>query len=56
LSTGQVKLKTISIFCFSAKHAALRNKSKYWLAQKHDNMSKWSDLSTRRLLFSDLPL
>jgi len=37
--------------CFSAKHAALRRKSKDWLARNQDNMSKLGDMSIRRLLF-----
>jgi hypothetical protein len=28
---------TISICCFSAKHAAIRIESKYWLARNQDN-------------------
>jgi hypothetical protein len=26
-------------------------KGKYWLARNKDNVSKWSDMSTRGLLF-----
>jgi hypothetical protein len=37
--------------CFSAKHAALNSMSKDWLAQNKDNVSEWSDMSTRGLLF-----
>ena len=40
----------ISICCFSAKHAALRSKSKDWLAWNLDNMSEWSDMSTSKLI------
>ena len=40
----------IGICCFSAKHAALKNKSKVWLAQNNDNVSEWSNMSTQRLL------
>ena len=32
--SGQAKDYKIGIYCFSAKHAALRRKSKDWLAQK----------------------
>jgi hypothetical protein len=32
--------------CFSAKHAALRSKSKDWLARNRNNVSEWSDMST----------
>jgi hypothetical protein len=41
----------IGICCFSAKHAALRRKSKYWLARNQDNVSEWCDISIRGLLF-----
>jgi hypothetical protein len=37
--------------CFSAKHAALKRNSKDWLAWNHNNVSEWSDISTRGLLF-----
>ena len=37
--------------CLSVKHTTLRSKSKYWLARNQDNMSAWSDMSTRGLLF-----
>ena len=37
--------------CFFAKHAALRSKSKDWLARNQDTVSEWSDMSTRVLLF-----
>ena len=33
------KNKKIGICCFSAKHAALRRKSKDWLARNQDNVS-----------------
>jgi hypothetical protein len=46
--TGDYK---IGICCFSAKHAALRRKSKDWLAQNQNNVSEWSDMSTRGTLF-----
>jgi hypothetical protein len=36
---------------FSAKHAALRRKSKDWFAQNHPNVSKWEDMSICGLLF-----
>jgi hypothetical protein len=41
----------IGICCFSAKHAALRRKSKDWLARNQDNVSEWDDWSIRGLLF-----
>jgi hypothetical protein len=48
---GQTNDYKIGICCFSAKHAALRRKSKDWLARNQNNVSEWSDKSTRRLLF-----
>jgi hypothetical protein len=49
--SGQIKDYKISMCCFSAKHAALKSMSKDWLAQNKDNVSEWSDMSTRGLLF-----
>ena len=49
--SGQTKDFKIDICCFSAKHAALRRKSKDWLAQNQSNVSEWSDMSTHGLLF-----
>jgi hypothetical protein len=43
--SGQTKEYTIGICCFSAKHAALKRKSKDWLARNQDNVSEWSDYS-----------
>ena len=48
---GQTKDYNIGICCFPVKHAALRRKSKYWLARNQNNVSKWGDMSTRGLLF-----
>jgi hypothetical protein len=45
--SGQTKDYTIGICHFSAKHAALWNKSKDWLARYQNNVSEWSDTSTR---------
>jgi hypothetical protein len=42
---------TIGSWCFSAKHAALRSKSKDWLARNQDNVSEWGYMSSRTLLF-----
>ena len=47
--SGQTKEYKIGICCFSAKHAALRSKSKDWLARNQNNVSEWSDISTRQL-------
>ena len=49
--SGQTKDYKLGICCFSAKHAALRRKSKDWLARYQNNVSEWSDMSTRGLLF-----
>ena len=46
---GQTKDYDIGICCLSAKHTALRSKNKDWLAQNQDNVSEWSDMSTREL-------
>ena len=40
---GQTIDYKLGIYCFSAKHAALRSKSKVWLAQNQNNVSDWSD-------------
>ena len=48
---GQTKDYKIGFCCFSAKHAALRRKSKVWLARNHDNMYEWGDMSIYGLLF-----
>ena len=49
--SGQTKDYKIGICCFSAKHAALRIKSKDWLAQNKDNVYEWGDMSRRGLFF-----
>ena len=48
--SGQTKDYKIGICCISAKHAALRRKSKDWLARNQNNVSEWSDISTRGLV------
>ena len=45
---GQTKGYKIGICCFSA---ALRRKSKDWLARNQDNVSEWGNMSIRGLLF-----
>ena len=47
--SGQTQNYEISICCFSTKYAALRRKSKDLLAQNHNNVSEWSDMSTSGL-------
>jgi hypothetical protein len=49
--SGQTKDYTIGICCFSAKHSALKSKSKDWLTRDQNNVSEWSDMSTHGLLF-----
>ena len=48
---GQTKDYKIGICCFSAKHTALRRKSKDWLTRNQNNVSEWSNMSTCGLLF-----
>jgi hypothetical protein len=48
---GQTKDNKIGICCFSAKHTALRRKSKGWLARNQGNVSEWGDMSINELLF-----
>ena len=49
--SSQTKDYLIGICCFSAKRAALRRKSKDWLARDQNNVSEWNAISTRGLLF-----
>ena len=49
--SGQTKDYEIGICCLSAKHAALRRKSKDGLAQNQDNVSEWGNMSIHGLLF-----
>jgi hypothetical protein len=49
--SGQTKESKIGICCFSAKHAALRRKSKDWSARNQNNVFEWCDMSTHGLLF-----
>ena len=54
--SGQTKDYKIGMCCFSTKHAALRSKSKDWLARNQNNVSEWNDMSTHRLLFQWLSI
>ena len=47
--SGQIKDYKIGICCFPGKQAALRRKSKDWLARNQDNVSEWGDMSIRGL-------
>ena len=49
--SSQTKDCKIGMCCFSAKHAALRRKSKNWLARNQNNVHEWSDMSIPGLLF-----
>jgi hypothetical protein len=42
---GQTKDYKIGICCFFAKQAALRSKSKDWLARNQDNVSEWGAIA-----------
>ena len=46
--SAQTKHYKIGIWFFYAKRTVLRSKSKDWLALNQNNVSKWSDKSTRR--------
>ena len=48
--SGLIKDYIIGMCCFSAKHVALRRKSKDWLARNQNNVFEWSDMSIRGLL------
>jgi hypothetical protein len=50
--SGKPKDYTIIIL---AKHRALRSNSKNWLTQNHDNVSKWSDVSTATVVSLSYP-
>ena len=47
--SGQTKDNKIGMCCFSAKYTALRKKGKDWLARHKNNVTEWSDRSTRGL-------
>ena len=52
-SPDRVKPKIINcvFVAYNGKHAVLRIKSKDWLARNQDNVSEWSDMYIRGLLF-----
>jgi hypothetical protein len=52
--SGQTKDYQIGMCCFTANHAALRRKSKDWLARNQGNVSEWSDMSCVELGASPL--
>jgi len=49
--SGQTKDYEIGICCFSVKHAALKRKSKDWLARNQNNVSPRGNMSIHGLLF-----
>ena len=49
--SGKTKDYKIGICCISAKLAALRRKSKDWMARNRNDVANWSNMSTRGLLF-----
>jgi hypothetical protein len=52
-SPDRVKPKIIKRYfvAYNAKHVELIRKSKDWLARNQDNVSEWSDMYIRGLLF-----
>jgi hypothetical protein len=53
-SSGRVKPMTIKLVFVASPlstHAAIRSKSKDWLAENQDNVSECGDMSTHKLLF-----
>ena len=43
-NSSQTKEYKNGICCFSAKHAALRRKSKDWLDRNQDNVCEWGNM------------
>jgi hypothetical protein len=55
--SGETKDFKIGMCCFSAKHAALRKKSKDWLARNQNNVSGWSEIClSAECCYSELAL
>jgi len=48
---NQTKDYKVGICCFSAKHATLRCQNKDGLSRNQDNVSEWSGMFNRELLF-----
>ena len=51
LRTDQTKDYKFGMCYFFDNHAALKRKSKVWLAQNQNNVYEWGDMSIRGLLF-----
>ena len=49
--SGQIKYYKIGFGYFFVQHTLLRSKSKDGSARNQDDVSEWSDMSTRGLLF-----
>ena len=49
--SGETKDDNISVCYFSPNHTALTRKNHDWLARNQNNVSDWSDMSFRGLLF-----
>ena len=49
--SDQTKDYQLVFVAYNAKHAELRRKSKDWLPRNQDNVSEWSDMYIRGLLF-----
>ena len=49
--SDQTKDYQLVFVAYYGKHAKLRRKSKDWLAWNQDNVSEWSDMYIRGLLF-----
>ena len=49
--SGQTKNYQLVFVAYNAKHAELRRKSKDRLPRNQDNVSEWSDMYIRGLLF-----
>ena len=49
--SAQTKDYKIGICCSTTKHAVLRRKNTDWLARNQNNVSEWSNMSIRGLLF-----
>jgi hypothetical protein len=56
LRSGQTKDSKMCMCCFSAKNAALKRKSKDWLAWNQDNVSEWGTCLSADCCFSELAL
>ena len=49
--SGKPNDYNIGMYCFFAKHAALKKKSKDWLDRNQNNVPEWGGMYIRGLLF-----